>query len=236
MDNGVTDWLETENKYDVDLDFVIPDLAGLSAGLSVTEPAVQQLAASYFDTPDLRLAAAKVTLRRRTGGTDAGWHLKLPVAPGTRRELRAPLGSDAQAVPGNLAGHLTGWTQGEPLAMIATLDTTRTVRRITGPAGQDLAEVADDLVVGHRPDPSGGAGTSLTWREVEVELISGTPAVLAAAGARLRAAGARPSPSASKLSRLLGAAGAHADTGPRTGNGTGLEAVAEAEAGETPST
>ena len=37
------------------------------------------LEAVYYDTPNLRLLAEGVTLRRRTGGEDAGWHLKLPV-------------------------------------------------------------------------------------------------------------------------------------------------------------
>jgi inorganic triphosphatase YgiF len=213
MDTEVTDWLETEHKYDVDPDFALPDLAGLAAGLGVTEPVVQDLAASYYDTADLSLAAAGVTLRRRTGGADAGWHLKLPVAPDSRRELRAPLGPGAQSVPDRLAAQVRTWTGGQPLQVIAVLETTRTVRRITGPAGQDLAEVADDLVAARRAAPAGGDGASLTWREIEVELISGTPAILAAAGTRLRAAGARPSASASKLSRLLGASPG-ADPGP----------------------
>ncbi len=204
MDSEVTDWLETEHKYEADPDFVVPDLAGLAAGLGVTEPAVQHLAASYYDTAGLALAAAGITLRRRTGGADAGWHLKLPVAPGSRRELRVPLGSGAETVPGSLASQITTWTGGQPLQVIAVLETTRTIRRITGPAGQDLAEVADDLVAARRIG-SDGDGASLTWREIEVELISGTPAILAAAGTRLRAAGARPSSSASKLSRLLAA-------------------------------
>ena len=210
MESELTDWLENEHKYDVGPDFVIPDLAGLAAGLGVSEPAVLHLAASYFDTPDLRLAAAKVTLRRRTGGTDAGWHLKLPVAPGTRRELQAPLAPGSEAVPEDLATRVSEWTGGQPLQIIAILETTRTVRHITGPAGQHLAEVADDLVIGRRPARDGTEGSSLTWREVEVELIAGTPEILAAAGARLRAAGARPSPSASKLSRVLGAGAADA--------------------------
>ena len=165
MDSEVTDWLETEHKYEVDPDFV-PDLARLAAGLGVTEPTVQHLAASYYDTPDLGLAAAGVTLRRRTGGADAGWHLKLPVAPGSRRELRVSLGSGAESVPGSLASQATTWTGGQPLQVIAVLETTRTVRRITGPAGQDLAEVADDLVAARRIG-SGSDGASLTWREIE---------------------------------------------------------------------
>jgi len=32
-----------------------------------------ELVATYFDTTDLALAATGVTLRRRTGGEDAGW-------------------------------------------------------------------------------------------------------------------------------------------------------------------
>ena len=92
---------------------------------------------------------------------------------------------------------------------MATLQTSRTVWRITGPGSEVLAEVADDVVNGHRdalPGSPGGrevTSADLTWREVEVELVSGTPAILAAAGQRLREAGARPSGSANKLSRLL---------------------------------
>ncbi len=205
MSGGPTDWLEIEHKYEVGSDFTLPDLAGLAAGLGVTAPAVQHLDASYFDTPDLRLAAAGITLRRRTGGEDAGWHLKLPVSPGARRELRVPLGPVSATVPDDLTTQVTDWTLGQPLQLVATVETTRTVRRITGPAGEDLAEVADDLVMGRRTDPAGHAGTSLSWREIEVELISGTSAILAAAGERLRAAGAWPSSSASKLSRVLSA-------------------------------
>ena len=55
----------------------------------------QQLDAVYFDTPGRDLAAHKVTLRRRTGGPDAGWHLKLPAGPDARTEVREPLGAAA---------------------------------------------------------------------------------------------------------------------------------------------
>jgi hypothetical protein len=214
MSSGRTDWLETETKYEVDPDFVLPDLTGLEAGLRVNGPAIQELAASYYDTADLRLAAAGITLRRRTGGTDAGWHLKLPVAAGTRREVRLPLGPDRGQVPGDLAGLASEWTASQPLGLIAILDTTRTLRRIAGPAGEELAEIADDLVAARRlgspPAPPSGpdaAALSLTWREIEVELIAGGPGLLAAAAARLQAAGARPSPAASKLNRLLSISG-----------------------------
>jgi CHAD domain-containing protein len=43
----------------------------------------------------------------------------------------------------------------------------------------------------------------LAWREVEVELVDGDEALLGAVGERLGEAGAAPSPSASKLARVL---------------------------------
>ncbi len=85
------------------------------------------------------------------------------------------------------------------------LETRRTVRRLTGSGGETLAEVADDAVTGRVPGPGDAPGEPATWREIEVELAAGGPEILAAARARLTAAGARPSSSASKLGRLLGA-------------------------------
>ncbi len=214
MGSRPTEHLETELKFEVGQDFVLPDLGGLADGVAVTAPHVDVLVASYFDTADLRLAKARVTLRRRTGGGDAGWHLKLPVTAGTRRELQVPLGDDAATVPPQLASRVSGWIRDEPLRVVAVLETRRTVRRLTGRGGEDLAEVADDLVTGRVPGPGDAPGEPATWREIEVELAAGGPEILAAARARLAAAGARPSSSASKLGRLLGARAAGTGTPP----------------------
>jgi len=75
---------ETERKYDLDENTQLPRWSGLSGVVDVVGPEEQLLEAVYFDTADLRLAAAGVTLRRRRGGTDGGWHLKLPVAVESR--------------------------------------------------------------------------------------------------------------------------------------------------------
>jgi inorganic triphosphatase YgiF len=198
MRDQPTEHLETELKFEVNRDFVVPDLSDVVAASGVSEPEVRLLTASYFDTGDLRLADARITLRRRTGGTDAGWHLKLPKSAGTRREMQLPLDESATAVPAQLRSLVSDQVGDEPLRVVAVLETRRTVRNITGPDGQILAEVADDLVTGRIPDREPD-----TWREIEVELVSGGPEVLAAAGSRLTTAGARLSDSPSKLARVL---------------------------------
>ena len=206
MTTGGQDQIETERKYDVDAGFVLPDLAGSGGAVSMSQPDVQQLAATYYDTDDLRLIGAHITLRRRTGGDDAGWHIKLPVGGDTRREVHFPLGPPGRTVPGEIAAEVARWSGGAPLRPVARLETRRTVRRLLGKAGEVLAEVADDQVAGSRPDPADPERwrPQDAWREVEVELKGGTPDLLDAAAAGLAAAGARPSRSASKLARVLG--------------------------------
>jgi inorganic triphosphatase YgiF len=197
---------ETERKYDVDAGFAVPDLAGSGGVDSMGPPDVQHLAATYYDTDDLRLIGSRITLRRRTGGDDAGWHIKLPVGGDTRRELHFPLDLPGHPVPEEIAARVARWSGGSPLRPVARLETRRTVHRLLDQAGQVLAELADDQVTGSRPDPADPDRWRQqdAWREVEVELKSGTPEVLDAAAAGLAAAGARPSRSASKLARVLG--------------------------------
>lgn len=197
---------ETERKYDVAAGFAVPDLAGSGGVDSMGPPDVQHLAATYYDTDDLRLIGSRITLRRRTGGDDAGWHIKLPVGGDTRRELHFPLDLPGHPVPEEIAARVARWSGGAPLRPVARLETRRTVHRLLDQAGQVLAELADDQVTGSRPDPADPDcwRQQDAWREVEVELKSGTPEVLDAAAAGLAAAGARPSRSASKLARVLG--------------------------------
>src|ERR1700753_4019159 len=101
----MSEFLEIEQKFDVDAGFERPSFAGL-AGISEAAPELLHLSATYFDTPDGRLAASKITLRRRTGGTDEGWHLKLPEGAGTRREGHAPLGPAEREVAAEAASRV----------------------------------------------------------------------------------------------------------------------------------
>ncbi|HEY2576345.1 MAG TPA: CYTH and CHAD domain-containing protein, partial [Streptosporangiaceae bacterium] len=160
----------------------------------------QRLEAEYYDTGDLRLIRAGATLRRRVGGEDAGWHMKLPAGPGTRREIRLPLG-DGDTVPAELAGLVLGYTRGEPLRPVARIATRRQRLILLGRAGESLAEVAADDV---SAQTMGESTTVSQWHEVEVELTGGDHRLLEAAGEMLRRDGLRPSEWAAKLEHALG--------------------------------
>src|SRR4051812_22028558 len=163
---------EVERKYVADDAFQLPPLTELMAGTALRpdpavspvaegEPVQHRLAATYFDTADLRLAAAGLTLRRRTGGDDAGWHLKAPAGTATRSEIRlppgrVPPGRTPRAVPDALHSMVWAQTFGRPLQPVARITTERTVRRLSDPTGQVLVEVADDRVTAHRLSPLDG--------------------------------------------------------------------------------
>jgi inorganic triphosphatase YgiF len=217
----MADHVEIEQKFDADPDFARPDLTAVTAGLSAAEPVLHHLSATYYDTADGRLQAAKITLRRRTGGTDAGWHLKLPgsgtpagdpalpAGVSARREVHEPLedagavGPGGPVVPARLASRVAEVTGGLPLAPIAILVTERTVVTLSGADGTLLAEIADDQVTARRLPET--AAEPLRWREIEVEVPAAAPELQQAVADRLLAAGARPAGHGSKLARLLSA-------------------------------
>ena len=96
-DQANSRYLEVERKFEVVEATVRPSFDGLAAIARVERSPSQRLDAVYFDTSGHELAARHVTLRRRTGGSDAGWHLKLPAGPDARTEVR--LRSARRATP-----------------------------------------------------------------------------------------------------------------------------------------
>jgi CHAD domain-containing protein len=196
--------VEVERKFEADETFVLPDLTGAGGVAAVGDPEEQSLEATYYDTPDLRLLRSRVTLRRRTGGADAGWHVKLPRADGARRELHQPLGRAARTAPRAVVAPLLGLLGTAAAEPVAILSTRRVVHRLLDEEGRVLAEVADDAVVGTAlATAPGEPATVTTWREVEVELVDGDETLLQAVAEQLVAAGARPAAVPSKLARVL---------------------------------
>jgi len=192
---------ETETKYDVPAGAALPDLEGLPQVARTSGPDEEQLKAEYYDTDDLRLIYAGITLRRRRGGDDAGWHLKLPLGADTRREVRLPLGRNKQRVPDELAALVRVHTRSEPLRPVARITTKRQRLTLLDRTGESLAEVAADDVSAQTL----GATTTLShWHEVEVELTGGGRELLEAADELLRRDGLRRAARSAKLERALG--------------------------------
>lgn len=88
---------EIERKYDVDSGTPLPDWSAVPGVTHVSAGEQRGLDARYFDTADLALSRAGVALRRRTGGPDAGWHIKGPREGDGRLELGWPLDDDGGA-------------------------------------------------------------------------------------------------------------------------------------------
>jgi CHAD domain-containing protein len=192
---------ETETKYDVPGGTALPPLDDLPRVAATRGPEEERLDAEYYDTADLRLIRAGITLRRRRGGSDAGWHLKLPAGPDTRTEIRLPLGRAGRAVPGELADLVLAHTRGEPLQLVAEMTTTRQRQVLLDRSGESLAEVAADDVSART---LGDSVTVTRWQEVEVELTGGDRRLLGAADDLLRRHGLRRSARSAKLERALG--------------------------------
>ncbi|QHK20058.1 CHAD domain-containing protein [Pseudarthrobacter psychrotolerans] len=175
--------VEVEKKYDVGPDAEVPSLADIPGVARVGEPHVDTLEAVYFDTAGHTLASRDITLRRRTGGVDAGWHLKLTAEgprsggetvglgspgggtgtgtgtgtePQRRRELHAPLGQPG-VVPDSLLAYVLAYLRGEDAAPVVRLETRRTTYPLYGEDGVHLADLADDRVSAELLGAAGGA-------------------------------------------------------------------------------
>jgi CHAD domain-containing protein len=197
---------EVERKYVLPEGGELPDLTGLDGVASVTEPDWSTLDATYFDAGDLRLLRAGITLRRRTGGADAGWHLKLPEDKDARTEMRLPLDAGADTPPDELAALVSARMRGAALLARARITTYRERRVLCAEGGAVLAEVVVDTVHGAQltPDDRKREGETQDWQEIEVEWSPDGEGVATAVEDRLRRAGIGRAGHQSKLAHVLG--------------------------------
>ena len=162
-------------------------------------PAVT-LRATYYDTPDQRLARAGISLRYRKGdAADKVWTAKLPSdTPGTRHEIcrPGPAGHDATGPDRTL---LTAYHRGDPLTAAVVVRTVRRTYEIRDAAAVPLVEIADDVV-----SVLDGRRVARKFREVEVERLAGRPKLLDRVEAVLCAAGAKSGGFTPKHIRALG--------------------------------
>ncbi len=201
--------VEVERKFDVRPDGVPPSFDGLSAVNHVEQLPTQTLDAVYFDTAGHDLATHRVTLRRRTGGPDAGWHLKLPAGADARTEIRMPLDASPAGPPEELVDVVGAIVRDRPLVAVAGISTVRNVTMLYDSEGAAVAEFCDDEVTAMAFDPADGSpGDEQRWHEWELELVEGAGGsdLLDCLGNRLLDAGGLPAGHGSKLAKVLNAA------------------------------
>ena len=196
---------ETEIKYEAASGAALPSFDELPQVARTEGAPDERLDAEYFDTQDLRLIRASITLRRREGGHDAGWHLKLPEGNHSRREITLPLGRARKRVPAELARLVRVHTRGQELGPVARISTLRRRQLLLDNGGGPLAEVACDDVTAQATGgrATGGQATVSRWHEVEVELTGGSRDLLDAADELLRRHGLHRAGQFAKLARAL---------------------------------
>ncbi|HEV7861140.1 MAG TPA: CYTH and CHAD domain-containing protein [Acidimicrobiia bacterium] len=180
--------------------FVLPALEDLAPDLTVEALKLKKLDATYYDTRDLRLARAGVSLRHRVGD-ELPWTVKLPEGDDGPVMRRREISFDgpAGAIPLPAAALVRAYARGEALVAVARLKTERS-RLGLHVNGAQVAEIADDEVSVYH-----GRRLASRFREVEVEIEDDAPdSLLPAVVERLRDAGAGAPDKTPKVVRALG--------------------------------
>ena len=193
---------ERELKLALPGRFSIPPLTLGDAQLDVEPLGDLGLRATYYDTPDLRLARHGVTLRYRTGEEGGPtWTLKLPVSVSGKSLERNELHFAGPGREPPLAARtlLTAYARTAPLVAVATLRTRRRRMHLFEPdVPRPLAELAIDEV-----SVVEGRRVVSRFRELEVEDLHGD-ADLDRLAEQLTAAGATGAEPIPKVVRALG--------------------------------
>jgi CHAD domain-containing protein len=157
---------EREAKLQAPDTFRIAALDGVADDLTVEPERRQRMLATYFDTAELTLARAGITLRHRSGESGEPWTLKLAGTTSGSELVRREItfhGSPAR-VPAAAADLVRAHVRGRPLVPVARLRTVRTIRELRDERGVAV-EIADDRVTAYSR-----FRRIATFREIEVEL------------------------------------------------------------------
>jgi len=196
---------EVEVKLRVTRDFDLTMFLQDVPGVTLVGPNTVHMNAAYYDTRELTLLRWGITVRRREGGADAGWHMKLPVTngkDGARDELHLPLTDNALGdVPAEFIEMIAPLLRNKTMGHLADVKTTRTTYTMIDEHGHSVVEIADDHVIVEQDKIEINA-----FREIEVELLHDTKSamdVLVIIQKRILDTGATPI-SLSKVASALG--------------------------------
>jgi CHAD domain-containing protein len=183
---------EHERKLDAPAGFRLPPLGG--------RPLDRRIFTSvYYDVPGASLAAAGITLRRRTESGHGVWQLKLP-SDDSRLEIEAEGGTEQP--PAQLCALLHAHLRHGSLERVAELRTDRR-GELVARNGTTAEVTVDEVAV------LGGSPANDTFVEVEVELREGNPDGLDEIAGELVSAGAEPGNGLPKVFRALGRTAAY---------------------------
>lgn len=192
--------LEVERKFTLPPDELVPEPRDWPRVGQVGAERRYLLEATYYDTAALDLASHGVTLRRREGGPDEGWHLKLPRSGDARLEEWMPAGLDSGPPPQEFRDRVRPLTDARELVAVCEVRTHRVERDLL--AGDvHLACLCEDHVSTHNLlDETLDTG----WHELEVELVSGGLDFLDEISDHLSQYGVAPASVQSKLAMAMG--------------------------------
>src|SRR5690242_9322819 len=142
--------IEREMKLSAWAGFALPDLSGAIEGLTEVALPEANLTATYYDTADLRLTRAGVSLRHRVGTGESGWTVKLPEGSDgpalVRRELNFDGPANSVIVPDGAASLVRAYVRNDQLVPVGKLVTKRQRVELRDADQHALAEVDDDEV------------------------------------------------------------------------------------------
>jgi CHAD domain-containing protein len=184
----ITAAIERETKLSMDRGFRLPELKGERLPRRL-------LTSTYYDTSNYDLARVQITLRHRVENRKGSWQLKLPL-DGARREIE--LAGAAGVPPTALQDLLLVHLHGQALAPVATLRTWRTGVRVHDQNGASADVLLDTVSV------LKDRHVIRSFREVEIERLSGDGALVTHLEETLRKSGARDHDGRPKLFRALG--------------------------------
>ncbi len=207
---STTEHREIEIKFRIPADLIINIGDILASTHHVGEPLDHRsMDATYYDTASLSLIRWGVTLRRRSGGGDDGWHMKLPLrysdagAPAHGMD-EIHVDGTASLIPSPLVSIASPLIRRQELVPVARVVTERSPYLVRDDQGEILVEVVDDWVALEGFDIDRPPATR--FHEVEVELVADSKQaqrVARSIASALRDAGAQTS-TVSKAASALG--------------------------------
>jgi CHAD domain-containing protein len=190
---------EREAKLLADPAVELPEPDTLLAGIGQWAQEEIHQDADYYDTSDLRLTRAGVSLRHRS---DDGWTVKLPESRSGATLVRQEhaFAGVHSAPPPAAVDLVTAWTRSRPLEKVARIRTHRRKLHVRNEHGDRIGEIDDDDVTAtvlRQPQ--------VRFREIEVEVDEGAdPGLVETVVKRLRRVGIGEGTSMPKIARALG--------------------------------